>query len=359
MWKKRDKTGGKTPHLGTKDTLNARKARRHAGFNAVSRQRDGWRAPPLAKGVGGIVDGPSVPRKTRHAGSGAAPGEGAFRKVARDSAKRELRGKTTTRAQWKKDNEFVLCGWNACMRAFEARPQDTCRFYFSKERSLAVNAIKFWCRDHKLPYRELDAESLNKAAGGVHHEGVILVVRPPRAGSLQALTLRGLPPEGFLVALDRVENVHNVGAILRTCAFFGAVGLLVGMEKEPLAVSPSLARVAEGALETVPIYQSADLPSSLRDLRAARTFVLGADLTADRSIYDIEIPFPCVVALGNEQEGLSERVKKRCDAVVSIPGSGTMQSLNVSVAAGVVLAELRRRASMGKPARSGLPAIAP
>lgn len=252
--------------------------------------------------------------------------------------------KPPSRAKWIKEREFVLCGWNACMQAFDRRPQDIRRVYFSKERSHLVGAIMKWCGKHKLPYRLLDVESLNKAAGSIHHEGIVMVARPLPRETSHDLLQRELPPDSVLVALDRVGNVHNVGAILRSCAYFGVAGLLVGLEEGQALMTPAAARTAEGAMESVRVYECSDLPSTLRDLHARKGFVLGADLNADRSLYETEIPFPCALALGNEQEGLSERVRKRCDALVRIPSpSSSMQSLNVSVAAGVILAELYRR----------------
>jgi tRNA G18 (ribose-2'-O)-methylase SpoU len=95
-------------------------------------------------------------------------------------------------------------------------------------------------------------------------------------------------------------------------------------------------------MEITPIYKCADLASALRDFMSKNIYVIGADLNAKQSLYDIEIQFPCVVVFGNEQEGLSLNVKKRCDQVVRVPGMGKIQSLNVSVAAGVILSELVR-----------------
>lgn len=266
--------------------------------------------------------------------------------MAKDVSNGEPRPKP--KSQWIKEQEFVLCGWNACMQAFERRPQEIRRVFFSKERSHLVGAIMKWCAKHKLPYRLLDIESLNKAAGGIHHEGIVMVARPLPRETGHDLLRRGLAPGSVLVALDRVGNVHNVGAILRSCAYFGAVGLLVGLEEGQALMTPAAARTAEGAMETVRVYECSDLPSTLRDLHARKAFVIGADLNADRSIYETEATFPCVVVLGNEQEGLSERVRKRCDALARIPStSSSMQSLNVSVAAGVILAELNRRKLKG------------
>ncbi|MCH8312260.1 MAG: RNA methyltransferase [Nitrospinae bacterium] len=232
------------------------------------------------------------------------------------------------------------------MAVFKKRPDDIRRVFFSKERSSSMAAVKRWCQTHKLPYRELDAESLGKVAASAHHEGAVMVVRPVTLKSVHGLLRKSVEAGAVMVALDRVGDTHNLGAILRSCAFFGVAGLILGNHEDQAKVTSSAARMAEGALETVPMYQSSDLPSALRDFREREVFVLGADAGSSGSLYDAEISFPCIVVVGNENEGLSEKVKKRCHALVQIPGGEDMQSLNVSVATGVILAELNRRKSL-------------
>ncbi len=229
------------------------------------------------------------------------------------------------------------------MRVFEARPQDIRRVFFSKARSAGLNAVKRWCADRKLPYRQLDAEGMGKVAASVHHEGVVMVVRPRENPRAHVLTRAPLPKDAVFVALDQVEDVHNRGAILRSCAYFGVSGMIAAAAKEETGFSPSAARMAEGALEVVPFYGCSDLASVLRELSKQGACVVGADLDARQSLYDAKLAFPCVLVLGNEREGLSDKVKKRCDTLIKIPGTEAMQSLNVSVAAGVMLAELYRR----------------
>ncbi|MDH5762047.1 MAG: 23S rRNA (guanosine(2251)-2'-O)-methyltransferase RlmB [Nitrospinota bacterium] len=249
-----------------------------------------------------------------------------------------------------KHREFTVYGWNACQRIFETRPQDILRVLFSQSRSPHLKKVKDWCREHKLPYRKLDQESLNKVAASVHHEGCVMVVRPLKQPSIYDWMQAGLKKNQFALALDRVENPHNVGAILRSCAYFGAQGLLVGLGETASAISSSAARMAEGALEMVPLLETKSLSSALRDLKAKGMFIVGADPASRQGLYDLKWRWPCVMVVGNEQEGLSDPVKKRCDALVRIPGTGDMQSLNASVAAGVLLAELARRSPpLSKP----------
>ncbi len=221
--------------------------------------------------------------------------------------------------------------------------------FFSRARSAELKEIKAFCGENKLPYRQLDQESLDKVASSVHHEGVVMVVRPRLPESAHRLIRGTMPDKGLVVALDGIDNPHNQGAILRTCAFFGVQGLIVPGSGKVSVVPSSAARMAEGGLEKVPIFTSSDLPSALRDCREQGWFVVGADPSAKETLFDTEIKFPAVVVMGNEKEGLSSRVKQKCDKVVRVPGKGSLQSLNVSVATGIILAEIdRRRKPRGK-----------
>lgn len=251
-----------------------------------------------------------------------------------------------SRPQKPKDREFTVYGFNACLAVFENRPEDILRVFFSKDRSARFAAVKRWCQSHKLPYRELDLESLGKVAASSHHEGAVMVVRPRPPESVYGVTRKPLKPDCVMVALDRVGNTHNLGAVLRSCDFFGVAGVIVGAHEDQARITSSAARMAEGAFETIPVYQSSDLASALRDFQKQGVFVLGTDVDAKQSLYEAEISFPCVVVVGSEKEGLSAKVKKRCDLLVKVPGKGTMQSLNVSVAAAILLAELNRRKSL-------------
>lgn len=246
----------------------------------------------------------------------------------------------SVRKKYKKQEEYTLYGWNSCMSAFKARPESLLRVFFSRARSSELKEVKAYCGKNKLPYRVLDQESLNKVASGVHHEGVVMVVKPILPESVHRLIRGKMSEQGLVVALDNIDNPHNQGAILRTCAYFGVEGLIVPGDKK--AIPSSAARMAEGGLEEVPVFSCTDLPSALRDCREQGWFVVGADTDAKETLFDVKIKFPAVVVMGNEQEGLSNRVKQKCDKVVQIPGKGALQSLNVSVAAGIILAEIDR-----------------
>lgn len=204
-------------------------------------------------------------------------------------------------------------------------------------------SMKKWCADHKLPYREVMLKEMERITKSVHHEGVVLIMRPPEMQSAYKLLDKGLGPGDLVVAFDRVENTHNLGALLRSCAFFGVTACLLSKGEGQAAFAPSAVRMAEGGLDAVPVYECSDLASILRDLQKKDVFVIGTEPGGSQSLYTVKMKRPCVVVVGNERTGLSEKVKRRCDAAVHIPGSGAVQSLNVSVALGVVLSELARQ----------------
>lgn len=215
--------------------------------------------------------------------------------------------------------------------------------FFVKDRSRDVMNIKKWCADHKLPYREVMHREMELITKSVHHEGVALVMRPTEMLSAYKLLDKGLQPNDLVVAFDRIENTHNLGALLRSCAFFGVTACLLSKEEGQAALAPSAVRMAEGGLDSIPLYECSDLASILRDLQKKDVFVVGTVPASSESLYTLEVKRPCVVVVGNERTGLSDKVKRRCNAAVHIPGSGAVQSLNVSVALGVVLSELARQ----------------
>ncbi len=189
----------------------------------------------------------------------------------------------------------------------------------------------------------LDAESLAKVSASVHHEGVALTIRHPELPLAREIIKKGLPSDSISLTLDRIGNPHNFGAILRSAAYFGTKNVFLSESSDQATISSSVARMAEGALPLVSIHKCSNLPSALRDLQSAGTFILGADVKTGKSLYDQSIQFPCMLVLGNEKDGISNQVKNRCNSLIKIPGTGGIDSLNVSVAAGTILSEIYRR----------------
>jgi RNA methyltransferase, TrmH family len=150
---------------------------------------------------------------------------------------------------------------------------------------------------------------------------------------------------GAAIALDRVRNPQNIGAILRSAAFFGLEGAILGAPAPHSGLAPMAVRIAEGGAEHLSVARTTDLSDTLSRFRTRGIRVIGADQHGESSAFEFVFRRPAVLVLGNEREGLADGVRASCEALVAIRGSGAVESLNVAVAAGVLIAQLARRAS--------------
>jgi TrmH RNA methyltransferase len=237
--------------------------------------------------------------------------------------------------------EEVVYGVNAVRALFTHRRESIRRVFHLRSRREALADVLKWCAAKRLPYREVSDEEMERIAKALHHEGVAVVAEPLATVPLERLADRPRPGDALLV-LDNVGNPHNLGAILRSAASFGARGVVVRASQAQAKLSPSAVRVAQGGAEVVPVSVVTSLQSALRSLRAPGYAIVGADASSSRELFEEPLPRPVAVVLGSEGEGLSPDVAASCDCLVRIPTTGAVQSLNVSVAAGVVLAELWR-----------------
>lgn len=234
-------------------------------------------------------------------------------------------------------------GLRAGLAVFASRPGDILRIAHSSGVRREVAAIVEWAAEKGTPCRELHDDELNRFAESAHHEGLCIVTRPRRWLSTNDLTRVLSSERGCAIALDRVRNPYNVGAIVRSAAFFGLDAVLVGAPAPHSGLAPAAVRVAEGGAEHVPVARTTDLADTLSRLRGRGIRVVGADGRSVANAFGFEFGRPVVLAMGNEREGLGPRVRAQCDALVAIPGHGGVESLNVAVAAGLLIAEMIRR----------------
>jgi 23S rRNA (guanosine2251-2'-O)-methyltransferase len=212
-------------------------------------------------------------------------------------------------------------------------------------RGKRVEKIVQLARSRGVPVRFEERAQLDRLAGTREHQGVIAL-----AGAKLPLTLEDLlrkpGPEdaqkGLLVLLDGVEDPQNLGAVVRTALAAGADGLVLP-ERRAAGLTESVARASAGALAHLPIARVVNLASAMEELKEAGYWLVGLDERAEKNYADADFTGPTGIVLGSEGKGLHELVRKRCDFLVSIPTTGPVRSLNVSVAAGVVLFEAVRQ----------------
>ncbi len=199
-------------------------------------------------------------------------------------------------------------------------------------------------RQAGVPLQRVGREVLEQMAPGVRHQGVVAEVsrQPAMAETdLQAL-LEGLQQPPFLLILDGVQDPHNLGACLRTADAAGVHAVIVPRDTA-CGLTSTVRKVACGAAETVPLVQVTNLVRTIKSLQAAGIWIMGTDAAAERSLYETDLQGPLALVLGAEGKGLRRLTREACDTLVNLPMFGTVQSLNVSVSAGICLYEAVRQ----------------
>ena len=242
--------------------------------------------------------------------------------------------------------EQRIVGINACLAAFSHRPQDLRKLWLTADRQQILRPMLGWCVKNRIGYRVVDAMEIERISGSVHHEGVCAAFLRKPQGGLASL-LRALPTGPVLLLwFEGVGNPHNLGAVLRSAAHFGVAGVLLSQD-DPLSLSPSAMRVAEGGAEVIPVLRLQHRDEALAQLRSAG-FVVAATMPNDaESLYTAPLPERVVLWLGAEGAGLPSPARSSADMRIRIPGTGAVESLNVSVAAAVLAGEWYRRYRVG------------
>src|SRR6267142_42560 len=249
-----------------------------------------------------------------------------------------------------------LTGIHAVKEALEARrPID--RIAIAKGRQdTRVEEIVQLARKQGVPVRFEDRGQIDRLANSKDHQGVVALVAARAAANLEDILAHanaGHGQPGLIVLLDGVEDPHNLGAIIRTALAAGAHGVVIP-ERRAAGLTDTVARASAGALAHLPVAKVTNLARTMEELKEAGYWLVGLDAEGDREYTEVDFTSPVGIVMGGEGRGLHELTRKRCDFVVSLPTVGPVKSLNVSVAAGVVLFEVvRQRKASGKDLADG------
>jgi len=199
-------------------------------------------------------------------------------------------------------------------------------------------------RARGIPVETVDPRRLDALGGGVPHQGVVAIAQAQPLVTLDALrsTLRARREAPFLIALDGVEDPRNLGAVIRTAEAAGAHGVIIP-HRRAAGLGPTVVRAAAGATAYLPIVGVTNLVAALERLKSDGVWVIGADAGASERYDAGALVPPVALVVGGEGRGLHRLVRERCDRIVSIPLWGRVASLNVSVAAALLLYEVARR----------------
>jgi 23S rRNA (guanosine2251-2'-O)-methyltransferase len=204
-----------------------------------------------------------------------------------------------------------------------------------------VEAVVRLAKANSVSVRFEDRQQIDRLVGTREHQGVAALGAAKPAAELEDL-LRLKTGHGLLVLLDGIEDPHNLGAIVRTSLAAGANGVIIP-ERRAAGLTDTVERASAGALAHLPVARVKNLVRAMEEMKEAGYWLVGLDERADKTYTAVDLKGSVGIVLGREGEGLHELTRKRCDFLVSIPTTGPVRSLNVSVAAGVMLFETVRQ----------------
>jgi RNA methyltransferase, TrmH family len=238
--------------------------------------------------------------------------------------------------------ELRLYGVNACLASFAKRPEALRKVYLLEARIPQFKAVLAFCVQHKLGYRVVEEQDLAKLTSSAHHEGICFDLLPNEEQNLSHW-LQQLP-QGPCVAiwLDGIGNPHNLGAILRSAAHFDVSAILLP-KQDTIGLSGAAARVAEGGAEYVPLVRLGRSENAIAQLTSTGFQLAATVVRGGQSLYKVTLPERLVLVMGAEQMGVDKQLSDIANFQLGIPGSGKVESLNVSAATAVVLSEWKRQ----------------
>ena len=247
-----------------------------------------------------------------------------------------------------------IYGINAVAEALKAQGRAFEWVGMAKERhDIRLQRLIEDCRRLKVPVRFLSRTELDHMAGNAAHQGVVAVTSAKQYSDLDDIVGAKRGQYSLVVVLDGVEDPHNLGAILRTADAAGADGVVIP-ERRAASVTGTVTKASAGASEHLPIAKVTNIARSVEELKDRNIWTVGLDEHGKQTYDALDYNMDCALVLGAEGKGLHDLVKKKCDFLVSIPMLGKVPSLNVSVAAAVVLYEIvRQRRARDGASRDG------
>lgn len=237
----------------------------------------------------------------------------------------------------------VIFGINAVTEALKARGRAFEWVGLAKERhDLRLQKLIQECRHNSIPVRFLPRVELDRMAATASHQGVVAVTSSKQYADTDDVIASKRGQYSLILVLDGVEDPHNLGAILRTADAAGANGVVIP-ERRAAGVTGTVAKASAGASEHLPVAKVTNIARNLEELKQKEFWIVGLDERGKQAYDSVDYKMNCALVLGAEGKGLHDLVAKKCDFLVSIPMLGKVPSLNVSVAAGIVLYEVVRQ----------------
>lgn len=248
-------------------------------------------------------------------------------------------------------NNNIICGRNPVLEALRSGREIDRLFVAHGTGGGSVTAIIAKCRAKGILIKEISPQKLDYYCGGANHQGVAVMFASQEYAAVDDMFAladsRGEKP--FLIICDEIEDPHNLGAIIRTAEATGVHGVIIP-ERRSASLNATVAKAACGALEYVPVARVTNIANTIDALKERGVWVFGADMDGD-DYTKTDFDTPCALVIGNEGKGIGALTAKKCDAILSLPMLGKINSLNASVAAGILMYEVVRSRKADKQPR--------
>lgn len=240
------------------------------------------------------------------------------------------------------ERQGLIIGRNAVAEALKSGRAIDSLLVAKGERGGSVGKIIAQCRDKGIVVKETDRRKLDKICEGENHQGVAAWAAVHDYSNVEDIlnNARSKNEDPFVIICDEIEDPHNLGAIIRTADACGAHGIIIP-KRRGVALTYAVGKVSAGAVEYVPVARVANLPAVIDELKEKGFWIYGADMNGtsfDKQDYSGSV----ALVIGSEGKGIGRLVKDKCDFIVSLPMKGKINSLNASVAAGILMYEIAK-----------------
>ena len=249
--------------------------------------------------------------------------------------------KRNNEAMHEEIREDLVLGRNAVIEALKS---DTTIEYLCVSKGDLEGSIKVvlsLAKDKNVVIKEVDRRKLNEMCGGANHQGVIAKVTPFKYSEVTDIINRAKRKgeDPFIVILDEIEDPHNLGSIIRTAELCGVHGIIIPKRRN-VGVTPIVYKCSAGAIEHMRIAKVTNINATIDQLKEEGIWIYGADIDGKDFSYNTNFSGPCALVIGSEGRGISKLTLKKCDVLVKIPMIGKINSLNASVAGGIMMYEV-------------------
>ena len=257
------------------------------------------------------------------------------------SKPKEFRNKETE--QEKKYDDQVE-GRNSVLELLESGKDINKIFITKGERHGSINKIIANAKEKKVIIVEKDKIQMEEMAQTQNYQGVIAIVPPFEYCEIEDILeeAKNKSEEPFILILDGIEDPHNLGSIIRTAETAGVHGVIIP-KRRAAGVNSTVNKVSAGAVEYMKIARVTNISDTIQKLKDAGLWICGTDINTNKYYYDQDLKGPLGIVIGNEGNGISEKVKKNCDFLVKIPMKGKVTSLNASVSTGIIIYEVLKQ----------------